>query len=134
MTDTINDVQRGAFSPDSVCADPMECGRGPYPTLCGPCEDHEKAAELAAAFAPCTLSGLADELWKLNVERGRLRKEAANIEAILLDASMKDHNGKDFPFREGALIEGRERRCRAIWRLVEGGEHPKWEPRLEFLR
>ncbi len=90
--------------------------------------------ELAEAFAPCTLSGLADEWDRLNAEISAIRKSRDAIAAILLEASCKDHNGADWPFRTGAIIEGKEVAIQAVWRLTEGGERPKWEPRLQYVR
>lgn len=91
-------------------------------------------AELAEAFAPCTLAGLVDEWARLNTEINSIRKSRDAIAAILLDASCKDHNGADFPFRVGAVLEGVETKVQAVWRLTEGGEHPKWQPQLQYVR
>ena len=90
--------------------------------------------DLAEAFAPCTLEGLADACWEMNLEISRIRKERDAIERILLERSAANHNGKDEPWREGELIQGKTAACRAVWRLVEGGEHPRWAPKLEWER
>lgn len=92
--------------------------------------------ELAEAFSPCTLSGLCDEWTRLNNEIASIRKSRDAIAAILLDASSADHNGADFPFRLGAIIEGETTKVQAVWHMVDGGNRvkPKWGPRLERVR
>ena len=92
--------------------------------------------ELPADFTRCTLADLAD-LWNnLNQDINAIRKSRDAIAAILLDASCKDHNGADWPFRTGAIIEGEKVKLQAIWHMVDGGNRvkPKWEPRLERVR
>lgn len=90
--------------------------------------------ELSEAFHPCTLSGLADEWSRLNRQIAADRKERDVIGAILLEASCKAHNNLPLPFREGSVIEGKDVKVKATWRLVDGGDPPKWEAKLEYVR
>ena len=90
--------------------------------------------ELAEAFAPCTLEGLADACWEMNMEISRIRKERDAIERILLEHSAAHHNGAEEAFREGEVIQGKTAPPgKAVWRLVDNFP-VRWEPRWEFER
>ena len=91
-------------------------------------------AELADAFYPGTLQGLADELWRMNKEIHDLRAQRDAVEAILLAWSAKRHDGADEPFRVGEVIQGKiAPPVRAVWRMTDTNP-AKWEPRLQFER
>lgn len=84
-----------------------------------------KVEQLSEAFAPCTVAGLADEVWKINLEIGELRKRRDHLEEIVLNHCMKT----------GEEVKGEfAPPCRAIDYVAEiklNGE-PVWKWRLEF--
>lgn len=89
--------------------------------------------ELAQAFYPCTDDGLVDSWHGLNMSINKIRKERDDIAAILLDKSVK---GADMsieePWRVGKLIEGKDVKVQAIWRLVDSMPR-RWKASLEYV-
>lgn len=93
--------------------------------------------ELAKAFYPATLAGLADSWWQENIEIGQLRKARELHESILLEASVKGADmSVDPAWRVGSIIEGTENitadgevktvRVQAVWVY----DNEKWHPKL----
>ena len=84
-------------------------------------------AALAEAFAPCTITGLADELWRMNLEIHDLRKQRDAIEQILLAHCKKT----------GEVIEGKTAPpLRAVDYIasIDYMGRPIWSWKLEFDR
>lgn len=89
--------------------------------------------ELAAVFAPCTLSGLTDEWHRMNMEIKDLRKSRDPLATILLEASVKGADmSVDPAFRKGSVIEGADAAVQAVWHIDNDGR--EWRPRLEYVR